>query len=535
MPKHRKVLKRANRAERDYSTLKRHAILADILEGKTLREAATAHEVSISYISKLKRSSEMAKFKALIVPDIEDPLYWQKVDFKEVFKWRLPFPFSDDPYCSKVMGLIDKNPMCLLIVPRGGGKSLLGGAYAALKHIMTSLIDAKVFYVSRSLPQAKRHVAEIKEYLVSGYSDFITDNKPASDALIDVLNPGGARIRVIPLGILDSIRGLHVRGKVPIENSEKKGCDLMVIDDALKSGELYASANSVDGRKVASAINRVIIPSWKDGCKVVCLATVISKHDFTLSKDFQDRFHVFKMGALIKQPPKSKGKFRSFWPQKFPLEWLEKQRRTMGYSAFSAEFLNTPRSELGAYLPQSKMRFLKSFEKMEGWEYIVSCDPGKHMHYAGVSILANKGSVWRLIEHKFLDDYDYVEQVELLNQLEADLKPLYTIIDNTNKVFDGFLEQGMLPQSTEMVHYSSNWRRRVAANLRRLIETGNIAFIEDDRVKDDLLCVSGDLKASEWRSDGSKLHHGEVFWCVAQACDYEAAGPVSQLVSLEEA
>jgi predicted phage terminase large subunit-like protein len=214
------------------------------------------------------------------------------------------------------------------ISPRGFGKSIRWSffiplAFAALERVQ------KIALLSKTAGLSEKFLGMIK--------DEIESNKILREDFPNLRRKGRWANDHIQLANGTEIWakgwGAQIRGEHP---------QLIIIDDP-EDEESTASQTQLD--KTYEIFLRTIMGALEEDpdmkhSKCVVVGTNVHP-DCLVSKilnNFEDRYHEWSVLFFSALLPNGE----SLWPERRPIEWLERKRREIGSAAFSAEFLNEP-------------------------------------------------------------------------------------------------------------------------------------------------------------------------------------------------
>lgn len=101
--------------------------------------------------------------------------------------------------------------------------------------------------------------------------------------------------------------------------------------------------------ELKKTILQVIVPMLDEGCRMAVVGTLLHRRSFlnnvlrhlpTDDLDYDERFSDKYWFKIIIPAVDTEG--RNAWPEKYTPEYLQRKRNAMGYSLFSAEYLNEP-------------------------------------------------------------------------------------------------------------------------------------------------------------------------------------------------
>jgi len=149
-------------------------------------------------------------------------------------------------------------------------------------------------------------------------------------------------------------------------------------------------------------------------------------------------------------------------------------------------------------------------------------DIGKKAHPSHLVVLEYNPETRKYVQvhGKWMDNWNYVDQLDYLQQI-CDVFDLYVLYyDNTRGEFESFGEAGDLPAPMEPVVFSLKSKFSMATNLDKALSNEEIVFLPETRQRSQILMVNNDLQAPE-TAEG----HGDSFFSMCMALkDYGGGG-----------
>jgi len=209
----------------------------------------------------------------------------------------------------------------------------------------------------------------------------------------------------------------------------------------------------------------------------------------------------------------------------FPWNRLQEIEEEIGAKAFGKEFLCRPvrgeegyfkLTELGGIIDDSLVQADPETFKSEH-RIIGGFDIGKKRNPSHLGLFTDDGETIRQIFSKWMDGWDYTEQVEYLKFLIDKLGVEALKYDNTRAEFESYAEQGQLPECMEGVIFTAKKKFELAALLESRVRAKpkpRIVLLADERQRNQILAVDNDLHAPE-----TPEGHGDSFFSIALACE----------------
>lgn len=219
------------------------------------------------------------------------------------------------PHLQDWAELIAKNRFVCIVAFRGSLKSTL--AKAAIAHALREhrrgAFDAVLY--SATVDLARWHLRRLKLYLEPLAARWGWRDVTAGEALLRY-ERAGAIFTCEPTGLDQASRG--------------RRCNLLVLDDVSDPRKL---ASMADIDRALEALQRRILPLLKDkSARVLLVGTPLVEGDVIAWAERNPEFVTVRLPAV-------RADGRPAWPQKYPLEELERIRALIGERAFRAEYL----------------------------------------------------------------------------------------------------------------------------------------------------------------------------------------------------
>ena len=403
-----------------------------------------------------------------------------------------------------VQDCFDRGRNLCVVMPRYHLKSTLTGYASTLWRCSADMIrDPSCLYLSYKDGLAKYHTEEIKKVIDNNpiLTKVLKNDSPKAIAASRFTVAGGGRARVQTGGIFSFKRGIHVNG-------------LVVADDILRDPQTPLSMGQL--LSVEQHINSEIANIPNVGVPLFVLGTPMHMSDILLKLKDNPEYEYVYLPAL---GPTEKKQYQVLWPDQYSKEWLDARSAQTGWKSFQTEFLLTPALEVEAFFTPQEISMLTDTELKnhspsvpreigEGEvDVFAGFDVGKKRHPSHLAVFARVmvDDEWKLVQihQQFLDNVDYVDQVEYLTEAIENLKITKCYIDNTRAE----LEERGLPPEVNMVTLTPKVRKEAAAIFDSVVTNRNISFLDDSRFRSQIISVDNSLRAPE-----TSLGHGESFW-----------------------
>lgn len=420
--------------------------------------------------------------------------------------------FVGGPYINDVADHLDKNKYTIDITGRDHFKSTR--LYCDIMYaIFTDLGNGfEAHYFSYKQDLAQYHIKKLKQYIQANfYFNDLVDHNPLSASIIDYSwEMDGRHMTVHPQGLLSFKRGIHA--------------ERIYVDDPLRDPENKLEPVSII--KINRTMVTELLPMVKrDGyCRVV--GTPQTRQDFFFNAELQKAFATWITGAVV-----SRAKKQSLWPEWMSFQQLMAKEALMGISQFNQEYNAVPAYTEGSFLDKNKVYDLSTLASWkwqfydniqnEDYDVVAGFDIGKHAHPSHLAIFIRRSKYnenddiiysYEQIYSKWMDGWDYTDQIAYLDEAIDNFAITRLIYDNTRGEFESFAERGELPREMEPLVFGSRNKMSMATYFRTLIETNRIKLIDAERDLNQLLGVTSDLNAM-----AGEEGHSDNFWSICMA------------------
>lgn len=219
------------------------------------------------------------------------------------------------PHLQDWAELVEKNRFVCIVAFRGSLKSTI--AKAVIAHALRSHSRGAydVAFYSATVDLARWHLRRLKLYLSDLAPSWGWRDATAGEALLRY-ERAGAIFTCEPAGLDQASRG--------------RRCNLLVLDDVSDPKKITSMA---DIERALEALQRRILPLLKDkSARVLLVGTPLVEGDVIAWAERNPEFVTVRLPAV-------RADGRPAWPQKYPLEELERIRGLIGERAFRAEYL----------------------------------------------------------------------------------------------------------------------------------------------------------------------------------------------------
>jgi hypothetical protein len=441
--------------------------------------------------------------------DIKARIEWAKRQSRKPdgFKWFVHNVFSagfvkfiGGDYIDEVCERMEANDWSMDVTARDHFKSTR--LYAEVMYeIFTTQTDIEAHYFSFISTMSRYHQSKIKALIANNpFFVGITDLNARSDSIIDYHN-GKARYRCMPEGLLSFKRGIHA--------------DRIYVDDPLKDPENKLAPLVI--HKINKAIKTELFPMVNKGGKCRVVGTPQTNDDFFFDVELGKKFTVTVLDAMKDEPNRV-----SLWPEWKSFDELIEIRNTIGERTFNQEYRATPAYSEDSFIARKLLVSLIDTDLPNLKEYtgrndvVAGYDIGKHTHPAHFTaferVVNGKEVRYKQLCSKWLDNWDYLDQLNFLVEAIGLFKISVLRYDNTRGEFEGFDEQNKVPKKMKPIGFTMKSKNAMAVNLDAITTSGRVTFINDKRQTDQILSVTSDLQAFE-----TPEGHGDSFWSTCLA------------------
>lgn len=359
-------------------------------------------------------------------------------------------------------------------------------------------------YFSFTLDMAQDHLKKCNRYIeVNPYfqADFVKMSN--ADSIVHYFRKGGKQFYFEPAGIKTFKRGKHPRH--------------VICDDILRDPEVKLDIIQI--QKITTTFKEQIIPMpKKDGC-IHVMGTPQDQEDLFAELERRPEFYSTSNPGLLNEAEQ-----KVLWPEYWTFQRLMEFKATMGEKAFNKEFMCLPSRSADGYFQTAEYdgrikRRLKNYDFYtdrkpvfrDEWCY-AGMDLGKKAHPSHLAIFATRRGRLYQVHSKFMDGWNYCDQLEYVRGAIQFFKVARLDFDNTRAEFEGFYEAGELPEEMQGLVFNAKNKFTMAAEFDKLVAQKRIFLLNDDRQRRQILSVDNDLNAI-----ATKDGHGDAFFSVCLA------------------
>ena len=401
--------------------------------------------------------------------------------------------------CEDVDDAIAQGKNYVAVMPRMHFKStILGHGFAVWTLLKRP--GNEVVYVSYSDTMSQRHISEINKEVKDNpqLDEWMVDRTPKADNSFRY-EIGGRRAQIIHNGLFSFARGLHVDGGMVADDILRDLANPLDVTQMNKVEEQFMTAN-------------LFIPN--PGSPIIVIGTPMMDGDIfdQLAKD--DRFLYRRLPVFDESYRTLRKKYDSnvLFPERYDTDWLKAHQNAKPKS-FASEFMLEPYLAGEAYFTAEEIRACEDetlkkvsirvpYKAEEGEEIFAGFDVGKKRHPSHIAIFSRKGDTITQLYEEWLENWNYDDQAEFLNDIARKFPITRAYIDLTRgELEDRQLDVAWLPKI-----FTQRNKFEMAQIFEQAVFSGNLRLLAEDRQRGQIVSTSNDLKAPEM-PDG----HGESF------------------------
>ncbi len=393
--------------------------------------------------------------------------------------------------------LLQDNKETVRVSAREHFKSM--GLYA---HIMSDLLynpGLEGHYFSYNASMSSYHLGKVKQCITRNiFYDDIIDLKPTAEGILKYTWDREKITTIDPCGLLGFKRGIHA--------------PRIYVDDPLRDPENKLNPTVIN--KINRIFTTEVVSMLNPGGQMHVVGTPQTEFDF-----FFDEKVTEGMAVKIQPAVKDWENEIALWPEYWPWERLMLRKRKIGERVFNQEFMCKPVWTEQAWFSREKLMSavnsaLEQKKQQNEDNYVVlGWDIGKKVHPSHVVVFEEFPSGhWTQIYQRFLDGWNYNEQLTHVIDLVKRLKVDEGCYDATRGEMESFVERGEMPSELDPMIFKTTLKHDMATNFEKMVENKEVELLNDRRMLDQVLVVDNDLKALE-----TPEGHGDSFWSIAMA------------------
>lgn len=404
--------------------------------------------------------------------------------------------FVSGKHVTNVANFLQDNQWTMRVSARDHMKSL--SLYAHFMWQLFKRTGLEAHYFSFQQNMAGYHISKIKKLImVNPFYEDLVDDKVTAENVIKYHWEGLDEYYTLePHGLLGFKRGIH--------------CPIVYVDDPFQDPASKLVLTVI--KKINDIFVTQILDMPRDELHVV--GTPQTNSDFFFNEKLKKKFAVTIQPAIVSEKDKI-----VLWPEWKNWETLQEIKESRGEKIFNQEYLCSPvYAEEGFFTREQIVervnKDLKNLNINEDHQIeedvIAGFDIGKKRHPAHLAVFKLVKDRYIQIHHRFMDGWKYVDQLDYLIRAIKSFKINELNYDDTRGEFEGFDEQGKLPDEMEGVHFTNKKKQQMSTGFSQAVESNKIEFLDDRRMIEQILMVTNDLQALE-----TPEGHGDSFWSIA--------------------
>lgn len=404
--------------------------------------------------------------------------------------------------------------------PRFHLKSTVTEGFVAWKMWRMERIWNEWDYMSYTADLGEYHTKRMKRY-IQEMPEIFEEYKSLSDAESIIYYQHGKRKFICaPCGIMSFKRGRHPTG--------------MICDDILKDPAVKLDLSQL--KKIERAFVEEVENMPREDLHLV--GTPQDQEDLFFQKQKDPKFNC-KIYTAEADPTNKV----ALWENNPSFAWEElMKKRAANLKMYLKEYMCMPVRATDAFISLDQMNALicsrlKNYPLtkppiIRSRTVVGGFDIGKKTHPSHFAIFVQSrrkyltrridkqtNKVVEKMEHrliqvhsKFMDGWDYIDQIEYIKNAISIFKIDKLFYDNTRSEFESTDEAGNLPGEMEGVSFTVKEKFSMATEMDIAFTQKIILLLNDDRQKRQMLSVDCDLKAQE-----TEEGHGDAFFSVGLA------------------
>jgi hypothetical protein len=412
-------------------------------------------------------------------------------------------------------GRVQYNNRTSTVAPRFHLKSTIAEAFVMWKLYRMEHNYNEWLYMSFTEDMGAYHTKRIKRFIEALPETFGSyKSLSKAESILHYQSPEGKVFVCEPTGIFTFKRGSHPNG--------------MICDDILRDPQVKLDFTQLE------KINRIFFEELEQMPKETLhlVGTPQDQEDLFAKLEEVTDYNSKRYDAEISEGI-------AWWANSPMFNWagLKAREKRIGAKAYAKEFRCMPVRGADGYISLQQMsliicRRLRNFDVLrppvlKARNIVGGFDIGKKTHPSHFCVLAEHNNRLVQIHSKFMDGWDYKDQVAYLEQAILAFNIDSLLYDDTRAEFEGFKEKGELPDGMTGIPFTVKSKFKMATELDKVVTTKSIQLINDDRQRRQILTVDSDLNAPE-TSEG----HGDAFFslCLAVQAWANSKGEVATLV-----
>tara|TARA_Y100000310_G_scaffold341182_1_gene439536 strand:+ start:20543 stop:22189 length:1647 start_codon:yes stop_codon:yes gene_type:complete len=400
--------------------------------------------------------------------------------------------------CEDVERALQEGKNYVAVLPRFHLKSTILGHAFSIWRFLTASTDTGILYLSYSDGMSQYHISEINKSVRRNpqLKEWMIDKSPKADfAFRYHINNRQAEIK--HGGLFSFKRGMHVNGAVIADDILRDPDNPLNLSQLIKAEEhFFAETMYIANKNVPTFV----------------LGTPMAPNDIFAKLQDNELFISRVLPALDPVPDR-----RVLFPERISEEELLQYKRSHP-KAFASEMMLVPYLSTESYISDDEIQAiedptLKSLDpykrhNTEASMIVAGFDIGKKRHPSHFVVYAYQDGRLIQIHQRFLDGWSYTDQIQFLNDASKNFGIDKGYVDNTRGEFE---ERGLV-ETWEPITFTQKNKRTMAQRFEEYITNDRIRMIVNERQRQQITCVDGDLKAPD-----TPMGHGDAFFSNALA------------------
>lgn len=415
--------------------------------------------------------------------------------------------FTGGDHVEKICRYLQGNKLTMRVSAKDHFKSL-----SFYFHIMWKIWRMQFGYGGREIQyfsyggtMAAYHTAKIKQAIeCNPYFANIVDLKPRAEGVLSYQwNNNAPKTSVTPRGLLEFKRGIH--------------CDDVYVDDPFQDPENKLVPTKIS--KINEVMKTQIVDMYQQELHIA--GTAQTPHDFFFDPEFAHRFTTLIEPAIVNEQEK-----KVLWEEWMSYEELMSKKRERGEKVFNQEYMCSPVYAEHSFITPDRYdacvnRDNKNWsfidwenEEHPDYDRVGGFDIGKKSHPSHFVVFEKNLQTdrWVQIHSKWMDGWDYTDQIDYLQQAIRTFGIYEVNYDSTRGEFEAMDEKGQLPAEMTGVPFTHKSKHSMATQIDKALSDGNVELLSDVRQRSQCLMVTNDLQAPS-----TPEGHGDSFWSLGLA------------------
>lgn len=352
----------------------------------------------------------------------------------------------------------------------------------------------EILYLSYKLDLAQYHLRKVRSYIQN--NPYFGNLQPISVAESILRYKDGKKVLICePEGVLSFKRGRHPH--------------IVICDDILMDPTVKLDMTQIE--KITKIYMEQIESLPREGGQLHLMGTAQDRNDLFFQLRTNSSYDWKQYPAVM-----DRDKQQVLWKEMFPFSRLEEIRMSLGERAFLKEYQCSPVYTEDAFFKDEDFTDiinlkLKNLTPDRDWGITNNAygglDIGKKNSPSHLVVYKEEGDVYVQLLSKWMDRWDYTNQIELCKKAVNAFNIRELDYDNTRGEFEGFAERHELPRQMVPVTLNFQNKTKMAADFDQIVRNGQMEMVNDKRQLRQIVVVDNSLRAPE-TVDG----HGDAFW-----------------------